>query len=79
MNNNKTILVTGAAGFIGYHLSKKLIDQGHQVIGLDNIIGYYSVQLKLDRLKQLGVNEVAEGELVSSETYNEQYQFIKLI
>ncbi|SDH02759.1 NAD-dependent epimerase/dehydratase family protein [Psychroflexus sediminis] len=74
----KTILVTGAAGFIGYHLSKKLLDLGHQVIGLDNINGYYSVQLKLDRLKQLGVNEVSEGKLVSSETYEKQFQFIKL-
>jgi UDP-glucuronate 4-epimerase len=55
-----------------------LLDQGHQVIGLDNINGYYSVQLKLDRLKQLGINEVAEGELVSSKAYGEQFQFIKL-
>jgi len=78
MNNNKTILVTGAAGFIGYHLCKKLLDQGHKVIGLDNINGYYSVQLKLDRLKQLGINEVAEGELVSSQAYDDQLQFIKL-
>lgn len=78
MNNNKTILVTGGAGFIGFHLTKKLLDQGHQVIGLDNINGYYSVQLKLDRLKQLGISEVAEGGLVSSKAYGEQFQFIKL-
>ncbi|MDR9449550.1 MAG: NAD-dependent epimerase [Psychroflexus sp.] len=77
-SESKTILVTGAAGFIGCHLSKKLLDQGHQVIGLDNINGYYSVQLKLDRLKQLGVDEVAEGELVSSATYSNQFQFIKI-
>ncbi len=78
MNNKKTILVTGAAGFIGFNLSKKLLEQGHQVIGLDNINGYYSVQLKLDRLKQLGITEVAEGELVTSKTYNDHFQFIKL-
>ena len=76
--NKKTILVTGAAGFIGFHLSKKLLEKGHQVIGLDNINGYYSVQLKLDRLEQLGVNEVNESELVVSKTYGEQFKFIKL-
>ena len=74
----KTILVTGSAGFIGFHLSKKLLDEGHIVIGLDNLNGYYSVQLKLDRLKQLGINEVFEGELVLSEKYGDLFQFIKL-
>jgi UDP-glucuronate 4-epimerase len=49
------ILVTGAAGFIGYHLSKKLIDQGHLVVGLDNINDYYDPKLKIDRLISLGV------------------------
>ena len=78
MSNYKTILVTGAAGFIGYHLSKELLEKGHHVVGLDNINGYYSVQLKLDRLKQLGIKEVYEGETVSSELYNERFQFIKL-
>ncbi len=78
MNNPKTILVTGAAGFIGFHLSKKLLKEGHNIVGLDNINGYYSVQLKLDRLKQLGVNEVNESELVVSKTYGEQFKFIKL-
>ncbi|SKA03211.1 UDP-glucuronate 4-epimerase [Trichlorobacter thiogenes] len=47
------ILVTGAAGFIGYHLSKKLIEAGHQVIGLDNINNYYDIELKYARLSQL--------------------------
>jgi UDP-glucuronate 4-epimerase len=47
------VLVTGAAGFIGYHLSKKLLDNGCRVIGIDNINDYYDVQLKLDRLNQL--------------------------
>ena len=74
----KTILVTGTAGFIGYHLAKNLLDEGHQVIGLDNINGYYSVQLKLDRLKQLGIYEVDEGRVVSSKTYGDRFQFIKL-
>ena len=46
-------LVTGAAGFIGYHLCKKLLDQGLTVIGIDNLNDYYSVALKKDRLRIL--------------------------
>ena len=46
-------LVTGAAGFIGFHLTEKLLSQGHQVIGIDNLNDYYRVQLKHDRLAQL--------------------------
>ena len=47
------ILVTGAAGFIGFHTSKKLIDSGYDVVGLDNINDYYDVNLKKNRLKIL--------------------------
>jgi len=47
------ILVTGAAGFIGYHVSKLLVEQGYQVIGIDNLNSYYSVSLKEARLHQL--------------------------
>ncbi|MEI8139856.1 MAG: NAD-dependent epimerase/dehydratase family protein [bacterium] len=43
------ILVTGAAGFIGFHLSNKLLDLGHTVVGLDNFNNYYSVELKRSR------------------------------
>jgi len=78
MNNNKTILVTGAAGFIGYHLAVTLLKQGHQVIGLDNLNDYYAVQLKLDRLKQLGILEVKPGQMVESKTHGKQCQFIQL-
>ncbi|WP_300435813.1 NAD-dependent epimerase/dehydratase family protein [Christiangramia sp.] len=49
------ILVTGAAGFIGFHLCEKLVKQNHEVIGLDNINDYYSQELKLDRLKEVGI------------------------
>jgi UDP-glucuronate 4-epimerase len=48
-----TILITGAAGFIGYHLSERLLREGHHVIGVDNINDYYDVRLKNDRLSRL--------------------------
>lgn len=49
----KTILVTGAAGFIGYHLSSLLAANGYKVLGVDSLNSYYDVKLKSDRLKQL--------------------------
>jgi UDP-glucuronate 4-epimerase len=48
-----TILVTGAAGFIGFHVSERLLARGEEVIGLDNVNDYYSVALKRDRLAEL--------------------------
>lgn len=48
-----TYLVTGAAGFIGYHLSKRLLARGDQVVGVDNVNDYYDVNLKLSRLERL--------------------------
>ncbi len=47
------ILITGVAGFIGFHLAKRLLSEGHRVTGLDSLNDYYSVQLKRDRLAQL--------------------------
>lgn len=53
-----TILVTGAAGFIGYHVAKVLLDRGERVLGIDNLNDYYSVALKRARLSRLeGGNE----------------------
>ena len=49
------ILVTGVAGFIGFHLTKRLCDEGHYVVGVDNLNDYYDVQLKKDRLAELDV------------------------
>ena len=48
------VLVTGAAGFIGMHCAKRLLDRGDEVLGIDNLSPYYSVELKKARLKQLG-------------------------
>jgi UDP-glucuronate 4-epimerase len=53
IDKSKTYLITGAAGFIGYFLSKRLLEQGCQVIGVDNINDYYDVNLKHSRLKLL--------------------------
>ncbi|MGG3940323.1 GDP-mannose 4,6-dehydratase [Peribacillus psychrosaccharolyticus] len=50
---NKTYLITGAAGFVGFFLSKKLLEHGCKVIGVDNINDYYDVKLKYARLEQL--------------------------
>ena len=50
---SKTFLVTGGAGFIGYHLSRSLLTRGARVIGFDNLNDYYDVQLKKDRLAVL--------------------------
>ena len=47
------ILVTGAAGFIGYHTARKLLERGDEVVGLDNLNEYYDVSLKLARLERL--------------------------
>ena len=49
----RKILITGIAGFIGFHLGKKLLKENWQVIGIDNMNNYYDVQLKIDRLTQL--------------------------
>jgi len=72
------ILVTGTAGFIGYHLATKLLELGHEVIGLDNINDYYDVNLKYARLNNLGINqdEIEENKLITSST-NPKHKFIK--
>lgn len=76
------ILVTGAAGFIGFHLSKQLLEQQHQVVGIDNLNDYYDVKLKRDRLEQLSpfnsfefhqadfANATALGQLFEQHTFD---------
>lgn len=61
------ILVTGTAGFIGYHLAKRLLQRGDEVIGIDNINDYYDVNLKYGRLKDLGIDSQYTGNSTSVE------------
>ena len=72
------ILVTGTAGFIGFHLAQKLLQRGDTVIGLDNINDYYDVNLKYARLNELGIdkNELEENKLISSKTFP-NHKFVK--
>ena len=58
----ETILITGAAGFIGMHLSKKLCEKGHRIIGFDNINDYYDTKLKYGRLNELGIDKESSEE-----------------
>ncbi|MDA9872692.1 NAD-dependent epimerase [Saprospiraceae bacterium] len=65
------ILVTGSAGFIGFHLVNKLSERGFEVVGIDNLNDYYDVSLKIDRLKELGVDTsllTEENKKIKSET-----------
>ena len=75
------ILVTGVAGFIGFHVSKKLIDLGFEVYGIDNLNAYYDVRLKLDRLKELGIDTQSELFMRQQEVKsgsNESFRFSQM-
>lgn len=62
-----TVLITGAAGFIGFHVSQKLLADGHTVIGLDNLNDYYDVKLKEDRLAILMQHDIFQFNKISLE------------
>ncbi len=73
------ILVTGTAGFIGFHLANRLLERGDEVVGLDSINDYYDVNLKYGRLKVAGIEKenIEYGKTVCSKKYS-NYKFIKL-
>lgn len=75
-NNKMKILVTGAAGFIGFHTCLKLINQGHEVYGIDNINDYYDPKLKFDRLNELGFNE-EETKLFKNEVQSVKFNSLR--
>lgn len=72
------ILVTGTAGFIGFHLANRLLADGHEVVGLDIINDYYDVNVKYGRLEVAGIakESIRSGEMVASGTHP-RYRFIK--
>jgi UDP-glucuronate 4-epimerase len=73
------ILVTGTAGFIGYHVALNLVNRGDEVLGLDVVNDYYDINLKYSRLENMGIdkNEAVYGNVVRSSIFK-NYSFIKL-
>lgn len=74
----QNVLITGAAGFIGYYTSRQLIERGYSVTGIDNINNYYDPALKLKRLEENGImkEDALSGQLVTSHTFP-SFRFIK--
>ena len=64
------ILLTGGAGFIGMHVARSLVEQSHDVVIIDNLNDYYSPQLKLDRLSELGFTLTDGGAEAKSSKYD---------
>ena len=75
----KKVLVTGTAGFIGFHLARRLSEQGYHVTGLDIINDYYDLDLKYDRLELSGISResIRYNQIVTS-SKTDNYQFIQL-
>lgn len=73
------VLITGTAGFIGFHLANKLIDRGDEVVGFDSINDYYDKRVKYGRLDYAGImqDEIAYNQLVTSKKHP-NYRFIQL-
>jgi UDP-glucuronate 4-epimerase len=80
LDPNLTYLVTGSAGFIGYFLTKELLDRGCKVIGIDNMNDYYDVNLKYSRLSQLEENclfEFIKGDISNKDTVDKVFEKYK--
>lgn len=60
------VLLTGVAGFIGFHLARLLISKGYNIVGIDNLNDYYEVELKFNRLKELGIQISNEEHTINS-------------
>ena len=71
----KNILITGIAGFIGFHVAKYYANEGYFVVGVDNLNDYYDPRLKVDRLLQLGIS----FDLNNSDTkvVTENFEFVR--
>ncbi|MDA3834570.1 MAG: NAD-dependent epimerase/dehydratase family protein, partial [Spirochaetales bacterium] len=65
------ILITGSAGFIGFHLAQRLLENSAKVVGIDNINDYYDPEIKFSRLNDAGISRDAENwhQAVTSEKY----------
>lgn len=63
------VLVTGAAGFIGFHITKRLLKDGFDVVGVDNLSDYYNLNLKFDRLKECGI--IIDNQWINDSNVNE--------
>lgn len=75
----KKVLVTGAIGFIGYHLTERLLKEGYSVVGIDNINSYYDVRLKYAKLPILGIEEDSIWPNVHYQsTKHKNFKFVKL-
>ncbi len=75
----KKVLVTGAIGFIGYHLTERLLKEGYAVVGIDNINSYYDVRLKYAKLPILGIEEDSIWPNVPYQSVlHQHFKFIKL-
>ena len=70
------ILVTGAAGFIGFHTCLKLVHQGHEVHGIDNINDYYDTKLKFDRLSELGFDK-SETNIFKNQVQSTKFKHLR--
>lgn len=79
IEKQKKVLVTGTAGFIGFHLVKKLIQFGYNVVGIDNINNYYDENLKYARLAECGISrEAGKWHTVQQSSVYPNYLFIRM-